>query len=77
MALVVVAQVVVAQVAFCLGRQALKPATDLSFFQFRVAVNLFSLGLFLIMYNRMVDTIPSSFLLHIIIYQGKFFHFLS
>ena len=30
--------------AFCLGRPGLNPRTDLGFFQFRIAVNLFSLG---------------------------------
>ena len=48
--------------AFCLGRPGLNPGTDLGFFQFRIVVNLFSLGvgLFLIMCNRTVHTLPSS-----------------
>ena len=51
-------------VAFCLGRPGSNPRSDFGFFQFRIAVNLFSLGvgLFLITYNRMVHTLPSSFL---------------
>ena len=30
--------------AFCLGRLGSNPGTDLGFFQFRIAVNLFSLA---------------------------------
>ena len=39
--------------AFCLGSPSLNPGMDLCFFQIRMAVNLFSLGvgLFLIMRN--------------------------
>ena len=39
--------------AFCLGRPGSNPGTDLGFFQFRIVVNLFSLGvsLFLITCN--------------------------
>jgi hypothetical protein len=46
---------------------------DKGFFQFRIAVNLFSLGvgLFLIACNRTVHTLPSSFLFPIIIYHCK------
>ena len=56
--------------AFCLGRLGSNPAADLGFFQFRIAVNLFSLGvrLFLIASNRTVHTLPSAFLFPIIIY---------
>ena len=57
--------------AFCLGRLGSNPGLDFGFFQFRIAVNLFSLGvgLFLLTYNRMVHTLPSSFLFPIIIYH--------
>ena len=50
--------------AFSLGRPGSNPRSDFGFFQFRTAVNLFSLGvgLFLITCNRMVHTLPSSFL---------------
>ena len=59
--------------AFCLTRPGSNPRTDLGFFQFRIAVNLLLLGvqLFLIMFNRMVHTLPSSFLFPIIIYHCK------
>ena len=62
--------------AFCLGRPGLNPGLDLGFFQFRIALNLFSLGvgLFLIAYNRMVHTLPSSFLFLIIIYHCENYH---
>ena len=55
----------------CLGRPGLYPGTDLGFFQFRIAVNLFSLaiGLFLIPFKRRVHTITSSFLFPIINYH--------
>ena len=45
--------------------------TDIGFFQVRIAVNLFSLGigLFLITCNRMMYPLPSSFLFPIIIYD--------
>ena len=57
--------------AFCLGRRGLNPGLDFGFFQFRIAANLFSqgVGLFLITCNRMVHTLPSSFLFPIIIYH--------
>ena len=50
--------------AFCLGRPGLNPVSDFGFFLFRIAVNLFSLGvgLFQITCNRMVHILPSSFL---------------
>ena len=38
--------------SFCLGRPGLNPRTDLGFFQFRIAVNLFSLGVRLIHSKR-------------------------
>ena len=64
---------VVAQVVeqFCLGRPGSNPGSDFDFFQFRIAVDLFSLGvgLFLIMCNRMVHNLPSSFLFPVIIYH--------
>ena len=46
---------------FCLGRLGSNPGTELSFFQYRMAVSLLSLivGLFLIMFNRKVLTLPS------------------
>ena len=54
--------------SFCLGRPGSNPGMDLGFFQFRIAVNLFSLGfgLFLITFNRTFHILPSSFLLAII-----------
>ena len=57
--------------AFCLGRLGLNTSLDFAFFQFRTAVNLFSLGvgLFLIKCNRTVHTLPSSFLFPVIIYH--------
>ena len=57
--------------AFCLGRPGLNPGMDLGFFQFRFAVNLFSLGvgLFQKTRNRTVHTCPYSFLFRIIIYH--------
>ena len=57
--------------AFCPGRPGLNPGLDFGFFQFRIAVNLFSLGvgLFLITCNRTVHTLPFSFLFPIIIYH--------
>ena len=59
--------------AFSLARLGLNPGTDLGFFQFRIALNLFMLGVgfFLIMCNRMVHTFPSSFLFPIIIHHGN------
>ena len=63
-------EVVVAQVVErCLGRPGLNPRTDLGVFQFRIAVNLFSLGvwLFLIMCNRTKHILPPAFLFPIII----------
>ena len=56
--------------AFCLDRPGLNPGLDFGFFQFRIAVNLFSLGvgLFLITCNRTVHTLPPSFVFPIIIY---------
>ena len=61
---VVVAQVVEGWHSVWAGRVKILGWT-LTFFQFRIAVNLFSLGvgLFLLAYNRMVHTLPSSFLL--------------
>ena len=57
--------------AFCLGRPGSNPQTDIGFYQFRIAVNLISLGdlLFLIKCNGTVHTIHTSFLFHIIIYH--------
>ena len=57
--------------AFCLGRPGSSPRSDFGFFQFRIPVNLFSLGVgfFIIRYNRMVHTLPFSFLFPIIIYH--------
>ena len=51
----------------------------LSFFQFRMAVNLFSLGarLFLITCNRTVHTLTSSLLLPIIIYHCENYKLLA
>ena len=67
-------EVVVAQVVErCIlsGRPGSNPTLDFGFFQFRIAVNLFPLGvrLFLIMCNRTVHTLPSSFLFPIINYH--------
>ena len=66
-------------ITFCMGRPGYNPGMDLGFFQFRIAVNLFSLGvgLFLIKCNRTVHTLPSSFLFSIIIYQFKIDHLQS
>ena len=52
------------------GQAGADSQEGLRLFQFRITVNLFSLavGLFLIMCNRTVDTLPSSFLFPIIIY---------
>ena len=64
--------------AFCLGRLGSNPRSDFGFyFQFRIAVKLFSLGvrLFLITCNRTVHTLPSSFLLPIIFYYCKIINF--
>ena len=63
--------------AFCLGVPGLNPGMDLGFFQFRIAVNLFSLGVrvFLIMRNRTLRTLPSSFLFLIFIYLCKIYQF--
>ena len=63
--------------AFCLGRLGLNPGLDFGFFQFRIAVNLFSLGvgLFLISCNRTVHTLPASFLFPIIIYHCENYQF--
>ena len=57
--------------AFCLGRPGENRGSEFGFFQFHIVVNLFSLGgrLFLITCNKMVHTLPSSFLLPIIIYH--------
>ena len=57
--------------AFCLGRPGSNPRSDFGFFQFRIADNLCSLGvvLFLKTCNRMVYTLPSSFLFPIIIFH--------
>ena len=57
--------------AFLLGRPGLNPGSDFGFFQFRIAVNLFSLHVrrFLKTCNRTVHTLPSSFLPGIIIYH--------
>ena len=54
--------------AFCLSRPGLNPGLDFGFFLFRIAVNLFSLGvkLFLIMNKRPVH-LPSSFLFPIVV----------
>ena len=62
------------EVAFCLRRPGSNPKTDFGFFQFRIVVNLFSLGvrLFPITCNTVVhtQTLPSSFLIyHCKIYQ--------
>ena len=65
----VVAQVVEQWHSVWAGRVRI-PGRTLAFFQFRIAVNLFSLGvrLFLLTYNRTVHTLPSSFLFPFIIY---------
>ena len=65
--------------AFCLAKPGSNPRTDLGFFQFRISVNLLLLGvqLFLIMFNRMMHTLPSSFLFPIIIYHCKINQLLS
>ena len=57
--------------AFCLGRPGSNPGLEFGFFQFRIAVNLFSLsvGLFLITCNRTMHTLSSSFLFPIIVYH--------
>ena len=57
--------------AFCLGRPGSNPRLDFGFSQFRIVVNLFSLGVgpFLITCNGTVLTLPSSFLFPIIIYH--------
>ena len=60
--------------AFCLGRPGSNPRTDLGFLQCRIFVNLFSLGVGLFLLtcsNRMVHTLPSSFLFPIMIYRCK------
>ena len=56
------------EMSLCLGRLGSNPGSDFGFFQFRIAVNQFSLGvgLFLLTYNRMVHTC-SAFLFPIII----------
>ena len=61
--------------AICHGRPGYNPGTDLGFFQFVIAVNLFSLGvgLFLIMCDRTLHTLPYSFLLPVIIDIGTRF----
>ena len=63
--------------AFCLGRPGPNPGSNFGFFQFTIAVRLFSLGvgLFLIMCNRTEHTIPSSFLFPIIIYHCENYQF--
>ena len=74
-----ITEVVVAQVAeqwhsVWAGRVQILGQT-LAFFKFRIAVNLFSLGvqLFLITCNRTVHTLPSSFLFPIIIFHCKIY----
>ena len=61
--------------AFCLGRLDSNPGMGLGFFQFRIAVNLFSLSVrrFLITRNRTVHALSSSLLLPIIIYHCKIY----
>ena len=61
--------------AFCLSRPGSNPMTDFKNFQFRIADNLFSLsvGIFQIMCNRTVHTIPFSFLFPIIIYNCQIY----
>ena len=73
---VVVAQVVERWHSVWAGRVRI-PGQTLAFFQFRIAVNLFSLGvgLFLITCNRTVQTLPSSFLFPIIIYHSENYQF--
>ena len=53
------------------------PGRTLAFFHFRIAVNLFSLGirLFLITLNRVVNTLSFYFLFPIIIYLCKIINF--
>ena len=69
---VVVAQVVERWHSVWAGR-----VQTLAFFQVRIAVNLFSLGvkLFLIMCNRTVHTLPSSFQFPFIIYHCENYQF--
>ena len=58
--------------AFYLGRLGSNPGTDLyGFFQFRIAVNLFSMGFGLVLKTckRKVHTLLSSFLFRMIIYH--------
>ena len=50
--------------ALCLGRPGLNPRTDFGFFLFSLVVRLF-----LIACNRSVNTLPSSFLFPLIVYQ--------
>ena len=61
--------------AFCQGSPVWILGWTFGFFQFRIAVNLFSVGvrLFQITCNIAVHTLPSSFLLPITIYQLKIF----
>ena len=56
---------------FCLGRPGSYPRMDLGFFQLRIAGNPFSLGvgLFLIVRNRTMHTLPFSFLFPVITYH--------
>ena len=62
--------------AVCRGRPGSNPGMDFGFFQVRIAVYLFSLGvrLYLITCNRTVHTLPSSFLFPIIIYNLENYH---
>ena len=71
---VVVTQVVELWHSVLAGRVRLTGQTK-TFFQFRLALNLKSLGvgLFLITCNRMVQTLPSSFMFPIIIYHCKIY----
>ena len=64
---------------FCLGKLGLNPGMNLGYFQFRIAVNLFSrsVGLFLTTCNSNVLTLPSSFLSPSIIYHCKNFQLQS
>ena len=57
--------------AFCLGRPGSNPGEDLGFSQFRIGLNLFSLGawLFLVKCNRTVHNPPSPFMFSIITYH--------
>ena len=48
--------------AFCLGRPGSNPGTDFTFFQFRIAVNLFSLGVGLFLIQVFERCILSCFL---------------